>query len=126
MITLLFLAVAVTTNTRTLAQTSTPLTNLIQYAAFPGGGEELAKFIQTRLEYPLQAREMGTEGNVIVRFCVSKNGEITNIRILQGLGFGCDEEVKRVLEAMPDWTPAVKAGTPVDTFVIMPVQFRLM
>lgn len=126
MITLLFVAMALLTNTRTFAQATTPFTNLEQYAKFPGGGEEMAKFIQTVLEYPLQAREMGTEGNVIVRFRVNKNGEITDIKILQGLGFGCDEEVARVLEAMPDWAPAVKAGTPVDTFVIMPVQFRLM
>lgn len=95
------------------------------HAQFPGGMDAFIKYLADTVNYPLIARENAMEGNVIVRFCVSKDGKVTNIRILKGFGFGCEEEVERVLEAMPAWIPATKDKQPIESFVIIPVQFRL-
>lgn len=95
------------------------------HAQFPGGMKALSQYLTTEIVYPAEARENCIEGNVFARFSVSKEGFIGKVIILKGLGFGCNEEVTKVLEAMPAWKPSKKDGQAIDTFVIIPVQFRL-
>lgn len=111
--------------TSAFAQEQAPLTETDTHAQFPGGREAFSQYLAANLEYPMKAREMDLEGNVFARFSVSKDGQISNVIVLKGLKYGCNEEVKRVLEAMPAWIPAKKDGQVADTFVIIPVQFRL-
>ena len=74
-----------------------PFTVVEQMPQFPGGEAEMFKFIRQNLKYPSQAQSAGVQGKVIVNFVVGKDGKITNIKIVRGIGFGCDEEAIRVL-----------------------------
>ena len=38
-----------------------------------------------------------------MNFVVDREGKITNIKVIKGIGFGCDEESIRVLGKMPLW-----------------------
>lgn len=109
----------------TFAQEMPPCTKMETHAQFPGGIDSLNKYLKENLVYPKNALENTIEGKVTARFRVCKNGRISNILILEGLGFGCDEEVKRVLEAMPAWILAQKAAQATDRYVTVHVQFRL-
>lgn len=58
---------------------------------------EFYKFIEKNLRYPKQAIENKIEGRVYVKFTIYPDDSIGNIKVLKGLGYGCDEEALRVL-----------------------------
>ena len=73
--------------------------------AFPGGNAAFYKFVASNMTYPAQARRMGIEGRVFVQFVVDKDGSVTEVKAVKGIGAGCDREAERVLNSSPKWTP---------------------
>ena len=96
-----------------------------QMPEFPGGQIGLSKFLSNNIKYPDYARESGIQGNVYVTFVVKTDGSISNIKILRGIGGGCDEEVIRVIKKMPNWKPGKQDGKNVNVQFNLPVNFRL-
>lgn len=92
---------------------------------FPGGEARMMKYIQEHLKYPSMAKEMDVTGTVHVSFTVEKDGSITNVRILKGIGAGCDKEAKRVVQNMPKWNPGKQRGRKVRVNVKIPIRFTL-
>lgn len=90
---------------------------------FPGGAEALGRYIQRNLHYPATAKVANVSGKVYVQFIVRKDGQITDIDILKGLGFGCDEEALQVVRQMPNWVPGRQSGQPVDVRYTLPISF---
>ncbi len=99
--------------------------NIEKYPQFPGGMEEWSKFLSKNLRYPNLARENNIGGRVIVFFVIEINGEITNLKVLRGIGAGCDEEAIRVIKKSPLWSPGFQNGRAVRVSYIMPIVFRL-
>lgn len=92
---------------------------------FPGGNDALMSFLRNNLQYPQIAKENGIEGKVICRFLVKSDGSIGEATILRGIGFGCDEEALRVINAMPTWTPAMKRNQKIAMMQTVPIDFVL-
>lgn len=92
---------------------------------FPGGEIEMMKFLRNNLRYPAKAVEANVTGQVIVNFVVDKDGKITNIKVIRGIGFGCDKEAIRVLKKMPPWDPGEMGGKAVPVYYTFPITFRL-
>ncbi|MDR6560832.1 MULTISPECIES: energy transducer TonB [unclassified Arcicella] len=92
---------------------------------YAGGNAALAKFLQKNLRYPRNASDAGIGGKVYVQFVVGKDGNISNIDILKGLGFGCDEEAQRVIKLMPRWNPGKQSGRNVTVKFTLPIVFQL-
>jgi protein TonB len=92
---------------------------------FPGGESEMMKFINANLKYPVIAQEMGVSGTVIINFVVGRDGKISRIKVMRGIGSGCDEEAVRVLEKMPAWSPGKQGGKPVLVSYTIPFKFKL-
>ncbi|NCX96219.1 MAG: energy transducer TonB [Chitinophagia bacterium] len=67
----------------------------------------------------------GIQGRVIVNFVVNEDGFISDVKVLRGIGGGCDEEALRVIKAMPTWTPGEQDGKKVKTYFTQPISFRL-
>ena len=67
--------------------------------SFPGGDQELLKFMAENTKYPPLARENGLQGIVVVTFMVDERGRIDKVSVLRGIGGGCDEEAIRVVKA---------------------------
>lgn len=93
--------------------------------SFPGGDVARIKFLQENIVYPQMARESGIQGTVYVTFVVERNGNVTDVRVLRGIGGGCDEEAVRVIKAMPKWNPGKQRGKPVRVQFNMPIKFTL-
>ncbi|MCC6727195.1 MAG: M56 family metallopeptidase [Saprospiraceae bacterium] len=87
--------------------------------------EKMFQAIFTNVKYPKEAREKGIEGTVFVKFVIQKDGSVANIETVKSVGFGCDEEVVRVVANMPKWVPAKKNGQPVTSSFTLPVKFKL-
>jgi len=101
-----------------------PLFTVVQKpAGYPGGVSKLMKFLRKNLTYPAAARQANVEGKVFLSFIVEKDGAISTIQVMKGLGFGCDEEAVRVVEAMPKWTPGKQDGRAVRSRFTIPIAF---
>jgi periplasmic protein TonB len=90
---------------------------------FPGGDIERVKFLQRNINIPPAARKNKIHGKVYVSFIVEKDGSISNVRIVHGIGYGCDEEALRGLQSMPAWSPGRQNGAAVRVYVNWPIVF---
>jgi TonB family protein len=109
-----------------------PDTNLIkplqlaeQMPEFIGGPAALAKFISTNLVYPEKAGKENIQGTIYATFVIDKDGSVIDPGIIKGIGGGCDEEVIRILKAMPKWNPGKQGGVAVPVVYNLPVKFAL-
>lgn len=96
-----------------------------QMPEFPGGQEELFKYLSQKVNYPPLAKENGIQGKVYVTFVVDNSGSIKDVKIIRGIGGGCDEEAMRVVKAMPPWKPGKQNGKPVNVQFNLPIKFTL-
>lgn len=93
--------------------------------SFPGGETERLKFLGTNIIYPQQASELGIQGTVYLQFVVDSKGNITDVKILRGIGGGCEEEAIRVIKMMPPWHPGRQNGRTVRVLYNMSVSFKI-
>lgn len=96
-----------------------------QEAEYPGGPMAMMEFIRKNIMYPELAKDAGVQGKVICNFTIGKDGEVSDVKIMKGIGYGCDEEAMRVVRMMPSWKPARMNGQPVETHMNLPVDFKL-
>lgn len=86
---------------------------------------ELSKFIGDNLHYPQYAKDNGTQGTVYLTFVVEKDGSITDVKTLRGIGDGCEQEATRVVKLMPKWKPGINHNNPVRVQCTLPIKFTL-
>ena len=96
-----------------------------QMPEFPGGDDALKAFLVREIKYPPNARNMSVTGTVYVSFIVLDNGIISDVKVLRGIGSGCDEEAVRVVKLMPNWKPGEQEGKKVDVKYNLPIKFKL-
>lgn len=102
-----------------------PLENAEQAPSFPGGPEALNRFLSENLQYPIIARESGIQGKVIIKFVVSRTGDIMDIQVLRGVDASLNREALRVVQLMPKWIPGKQKGRAVSVYFTLPVEFSL-
>jgi protein TonB len=92
---------------------------------FEGGLAALRKFVALRLKYPEDAIDRGIQGTVCVKFVVDENGKVGNLSLENNIGFGLDEEAKRVVAMIPNFkSPAKSNGRPVKVYFRLPIKFK--
>ena len=99
---------------------------IVEEPASPKGGmPAFYKYIGDKMKYPAQARRMGIEGKVFVEFVIGKDGSISDVKAVKGIGAGCDEEAVRVVQAAPSWSPGKQRGKSVKQRMVLPITFKL-
>lgn len=93
--------------------------------AFPGGDQELLKYLAENIKYPPMARENNIQGTVVLSFLIGKDGKVSDVSVLNEIGGGCGKEALRVVKAMPPWIPGEANGHAVKVRYSLPVRFRL-
>jgi protein TonB len=75
--------------------------------------------------YPPSARRQGTEGKVLLRVEVTKEGQAQTVAVAHSSGSGILDEAAR--EAVQNWrfVPARRGSETVDASVIVPIIFRI-
>lgn len=81
--------------------------------------------IGKKIKYPSQARKMGIEGTVHVQFVIEKDGSLTQVKVIRGIGGGCDQEAIRVVSMSKAWKPGHNRGRPVRQRMVLPIKFLL-
>lgn len=94
-------------------------------AMFPGGKENLYKFIYNHMKYPEIALKNGDYGTVYLSFTIEKNGELSNLKILKGVSLEIDQEALRIFKSMPNWIPASENCVTIQSSYTIPVYFRV-
>jgi protein TonB len=93
--------------------------------SFPGGQQEMYKWLAKNVEYPEMAKEAGISGQAVVTFVVGKDGSIRDVAIVKDPGGGCGKAVKTTVEKMPKWSPGEANGHPVKVRYTLPFKFKL-
>lgn len=93
--------------------------------SFPGGSDGMNAYITKKKVYPLVAFQNEIKGTVMVKFVVERDGKIGGIKVLRGLGYGCDEAAIDLVRGMPKWNPGQKGGAGVRCVVTLPVTFGM-
>ena len=89
------------------------------------GFEGFYKYVSEKIKYPAQARRMGIEGRVFVEFVINKDGSLSDVRSIKGIGAGCDEEAVRIIQSAPAWNPGKQRGKSVKQRYTLPIIFKL-
>jgi len=102
------------------------LTIVESMPAFIGGEKAKETFLSANLTYPEKARENGISGTVYVSFKVDENGNVSDIKVLRGIGGGCDEEAVRLIKLTNGkWKAGRQNGKAVKVLMNMPITFSL-
>lgn len=89
------------------------------------GTEAFFQYLKQNQKYPSKAIKNQVQGKVRVEFMVEKDGSITNLKVIDKLGNGLDEEAIRLIKNGPKWLPAQYDGAPIRQKMILPVIFQL-
>lgn len=90
-----------------------------------GGLAEFYKFLGQEIKYPRAAKNNNVQGMVFVQFVVGQDGSLSEIEVVKGIGFGCDDESLRVMKLAPRWISGKQRGKPVRVRMIVPISFKL-
>lgn len=93
-------------------------------AQFPGGDKKYRPFLDKNLIMTKAAEDNSINGIVTVSFLVKEDGSIENIKVEEGLGYGCDEAAVSLVKSFPKWVPAQDKGRNVASIVRLPISFR--
>lgn len=95
------------------------------YPEYPGGAEAMVTYLMANVKYPEPAKKDNVQGKVMVSFNIMKDGSVNDVKVMRGIGSGCDEEAIRVVKGMPKWKPGQNKGKNVNVHMVLPIQFKL-
>jgi TonB family protein len=87
--------------------------------------KKLLEYVYSNIRYPDKAREYEVEGKAIIQFVIDKSGDVTDIKVLNGISKEIKNECLRLLRNMPKWIPGIQDGVPVKVSFTLPIQFKL-
>ena len=91
-----------------------------------GGMAAFYQYVNDNIRYPIQALTLSLEGRVFIQFVVGKDGGLTDVEVIRGIGGGCDEEAIRVVKGAPSWKPGKQRGQPVRVKMVLPITFKII
>ena len=90
--------------------------------------EEMKKHIEKHLKYPKEAKKNKAENRVVTFFEIDKQGKVKNIQARgRSLEYQSlfDAEAKRIIEALPQFSPGLHRGKPVAVKYSTLINFNL-
>jgi len=94
------------------------------FPQFPGGADELRKYIKDNLKYPEISARNKVQGKVEINCVVAKTGVIEKVIVMTSLDPYCDAEAVRLVKNMPRWIPGNINGVPSDMHRVIVVDFK--
>jgi len=89
------------------------------------GKRSYNRYLKRSLQYPTAAKENNIEGNVLLQVIINAEGIISDIKIIESLGFGCDQEAIRLVRDGPKWKAGQQDGLSISDTVNVTVTFKL-
>jgi TonB family protein len=93
---------------------------------FDGGdANNFAKWVNSHLNYPEEAKKNNIEGRVTLQFTVGADGVVRDIEVLRSVNDLLDAEAVKVVSESPKWEPGTQDGKPVPVQFVFPIIFKL-
>lgn len=92
---------------------------------FPGGMNELFKYLSQNLQYPTEAQKQKIQGRVVIQMVIDADGNVTNPRILRSENPLLDKEALRLANEMPKWISGKQNGKAIAVKYTIPIMFKL-
>jgi protein TonB len=94
--------------------------------SYPGGYIARAKFINKHMQIPYDVLMGAKNITVYTEAIVEKDGRLSNIKVVKNGGYpSAGEAAKKVIEAMPKWSPGYQGIWPVRIRVVIPIKIRI-
>jgi protein TonB len=108
-------------------ETSVPETFLVveQMPEFPGGINEMMRYLARNTIYPPIAFDNDITGTVQVSFVINTDGKVVEVALAKGADRYLDKEALRVVNTMPAWKPGKQNGKKVRVKFTVPIRFQL-
>ncbi len=90
---------------------------------FPGGEDEMKRFVRENLIVPETACELRADGDVVVAFRVSTKGKVSGVKVKGKADPAVKNALRKVFRSMPLWTPATVNGEVASGCVQVPITF---
>jgi TonB family protein len=90
-----------------------------------GGSKKFYDFVARNIKYPVKAKNRNVTGKVYVGFFVERDGSLSGVRAVKGIGWGCDEEAVRVVSLWSKWNPGTHKGQPMRQYFTLPISFAI-
>lgn len=107
------------------AKAETKAVEAEQMATYPGGEQEMFRYLAMNVNYPPSAMEKNIQGRSVIGFTVEADGSLSDFKVVKSAGAVLDQEATRVIASMPKWNPARKGGVAVASKYVLPVEFKL-
>ncbi len=91
---------------------------------FPGGVSALMAYLSSQVVIPAELKKQGLEGLAVLSFVVDKRGKISSIKVLKSLHPDMDQEIIKVIQNMPAWTPGYQDGKKVKVKYTIPIRVK--
>ena len=78
----------------------------------------------TSPDYTAEAKRAGVVGIVVLQAIIRKNGTVTDVKVVKGLGFGLDESAVKTVAEKWRFKPGTHNGEPVDVISTIKIGFR--
>jgi len=82
--------------------------HFIKKPNYVGGTSALKKFISENQKYPKAALDNHIEGTVVVKYTINHKGVVIDAKIISGIGYGCNEEAKRLVKLLKFEVPKTR------------------
>jgi TonB family protein len=99
-------------------------TSVIKLAEPFGGKKAYDKYLENNLRYPHQALENKVKGKVTINFMVGTDGTLRDFSVMKSLGYGCDDEVIRLVKDGPKWYPSTEDNVAIESTVRVKMKFN--
>ncbi|HMQ08502.1 MAG TPA: TonB family protein [Saprospiraceae bacterium] len=91
--------------------------------------EKLMEYMYSELKYPLDDKEAGIEGIVVIQFVIDEFGRISGSKVVRNPGGGLGSEAERIVMNMNNlkdrWIPGMQENVPVKVMYTLPVRFSI-
>lgn len=96
-----------------------------QMPEYPGGTQEMLRFVASSVRYPVGAQQNKIQGKVFVGFVVGRDGVVKDVKVVKGVDPLLDAESVRVVNTFPRWTPGKQKGKLAAVRYTLPINFVL-
>ncbi len=98
-------------------------TPVIKLAEPFGGRKAYDRYLENSLRYPQQALDNKIKGKVLIEFTVGTSGALSDFNVIKSLGYGCDDEVIRLVKEGPRWAPSTEDNVAIESSVRVRMKF---
>jgi len=96
---------------------------IITLAQPVGGKKAYDNYLETNLKYPEEALKNKIKGRAGIEFTVSTDGSLKDFQVIKKLGYGCEEEIIRLVKEGPKWMPSTEDNVPTESTVRIRMRF---